>query len=183
MGSIPVEVEGISSVFAPVQGYAVILKEHGGKRYLPIYIGQPEATNITLLLQGVKYVRPLTYDLFNNILIETGARVMSISVTELKDTTFYAEVLLKVGDSERRVDARPSDAIALAIKTRAPIFVDSKVMNTAAYISEETEEQPDINIRLRELNKQLEEAVDLEAFERAAKIRDKIRALEKQGTA
>ena len=180
MVKLPVEVTGITGC-APYQGYVVILKETEGKRWLPIFIGAPEAHNISLLLQGLKYVRPLTYDLFGVLLETAGARISNITVTDLHDNTFYAEVSLAVVSGEvKTVDARPSDAIALAIKSRAPIYVNAKVMDEAGLIGEMVSPAPDFSERLRDLNKQLQKAVETEAYEEAARLRDEIRALEEQ---
>ncbi|MFH0765084.1 MAG: bifunctional nuclease domain-containing protein [Calditrichota bacterium] len=181
MKRLPVEVTGIS-ICAPYQGYVVILKEREGLRWLPIFIGAPEAHNISLLLQGLKYVRPLTYDLFNNLLEAAGARVEAVSITDLRDNTFFAEVqILLANDRIRAIDARPSDAIALAIKTRAPIFVSSKVMDEAGLTGEEVPPSPpDIHTQIQELNNRLNEAVEQEAYENAARIRDQIRSLEEK---
>jgi len=181
MKRLPVDVTGIS-ICAPYQGYVVILKEREGQRWLPIFIGAPEAHNISLLLQGLKYVRPLTYDLFNNLLEVAGARVEAVSVTDLRDNTFFAEVQVLVANNRTRsIDARPSDAIALAIKTRAPIFVSAKVMDEAGLTGEEVPPtRPDLHSQLQELNHKLTEAVEQEAYENAARIRDQIRALEEK---
>ncbi len=175
----PVEVTGIT-VLPPNKGYMVILKETEGEKYLPIFIGIPEAHNISLLLQNVKHVRPLTYDLFYNLMNIAGGKIMDVTVTELKNDTFYAEITYKVGDAVNRVDARPSDAIALAIKSRAPIFVSSDVMDKAGFVGEVAAIPSNVHERIKELNKQLEEAVEIEAYEMAARIRDKIRELEDQ---
>ena len=180
MSKIPVDVTGISA-WPPYQGYVVVLKEREGKRWLPIFIGAPEAHNISLLLQGLKLVRPWTYDLFHNLLDAAGARVESITVTDLRDNTFYAEVMVRVGSKELHgIDARPSDAIALAIKTKAPIYVNNRVLEEAGMIGEIIPNQPDASERLHELKRQMQEAVDQEAYEEAAKIRDQIKALEEQ---
>lgn len=178
MKRVPVEVTGIS-VCAPYQGYVVILKEKEGQRMLPIFIGPPEAHNISLLLQGLRYVRPLTYDLFHNLLEASDAHVEDVTVTELRDNTFFADVQLRTGSGKiRGIDARPSDAIALAIKTKAPIFVNIKVMDEAGLIGEEAAAPTDNGELLHDLNQKLNMAVEQEAYEDAAKIRDQIRALE-----
>jgi bifunctional DNase/RNase len=180
MKRVLVEVTGITGC-APYQGYVVILREHEGNRWLPIFIGALEAQNISLLLQGLKYARPLTYDLFYNLLEAASTKVENITVTELRDNTFYAEVSLRVGTrSPLGVDARPSDAIALAIKCKCPIFVSSKVMEEAGLVGEMSPAQPDHTEKLKELNKRLQKAVEQEAYEEAARIRDQIRALEAQ---
>lgn len=177
---IPVEVTGIS-ISPPYQGYVVILKEKDGEQWLPIFIGATEAHTISLLLQGLKYVRPLTYDLFFNLLEASQAKVKRIEVTELKENTFYAMVHLDTVDGEKIVDARPSDAIALALKTEAPIFVAEDVFTEAGMRGEVTEAEtkaPTSEDRLMELNRRLKEAVEKEEYEVAAKLRDEIKTLE-----
>ena len=178
MKRVPAEVTGIS-VCAPYQGYVVVLKEKDGQRLLPIFIGTSEANNITLLLQGLKFVRPLTYDLFNNLLEAAGAKVEQITVTDLRDNTFFADVQLKTEDGRvNHIDARPSDAIALAIRTKAPIFVNARIMDEAGLIGEETTARPDAAEQIQDLNQKLDKAVETEAYEDAAKLRDRIRELE-----
>lgn len=175
---VAVDVVGIS-VCPPYQGYVVILKEKNGDRWLPIFIGAAEAQSISLLLQGLEYSRPLTYDLFSSILNASGVRVLSTQVTELRDNTFYAVIHLKnVRGESRAIDARPSDAIALALKTKAPISVADDVMAGAGITGEPVNRS---NIELISyLNQKLKEAVEIEAYEEAAKIRDQIRDLERQ---
>lgn len=175
---IPVDVIGIS-VCPPYQGYVVILKEKNGERWLPIFIGAAEAQAISLLLQGLEYSRPLTYDLFNAILSAGGIRILATDITQLRENTFYAVVHLKNMKGESKaIDARPSDAIALALKTRAPISVAEEVMAGAGIVGEPVNRS---NIELISyLNQKLKEAVEVEAYEEAAKIRDQIRDLERQ---
>jgi bifunctional DNase/RNase len=175
---IPVEVMGIS-VCPPYQGYVVILQESEGERRLPIFIGVAEAQAISILLQKLEYARPLTFDLFGNVLEAMGAKVISITVTELRENTFYAtvEILDKEGEVYY-VDARPSDSIALALKTKAAIFVVDKVMDSAAL---QPDQMPESEMdKITALNQKLQEAVADEAYEEAAKIRDKIKELEKK---
>ncbi len=173
----PVEVTGITGM-SPNKGYMVILKELEGRRFLPIFIGIPEAHNISLLLQNIRHIRPLTYDLFYDLMNLAGGQIEDVTVTDLRNDTFYAEISYKVGDSVNKVDARPSDAIALAIKSKVPIYVNSEVMNKAGWMGEVTAMPPNINEHLKELNKRLENAVEIEAYEVAAQIRDKIREIE-----
>jgi len=175
---IAVDVVGIS-VCPPYQGYVVILKEKSGDRWLPIFIGAAEAQSISLLLQGLEYSRPLTYDLFSAILGAGEIRILGTEVTELRDNTFYAVVHLKnVKGESKTIDARPSDAIALALKMKAPISVAPEVMSGAGITGEPVNRS---NIELISyLNQKLKEAVEIEAYEEAAKIRDQIRDLEKQ---
>ena len=173
---IAVDVIGIS-VCPPYQGYVVILKEKDGERWLPIFIGAAEAQSISFLLQGLEYARPMTYDLFARILEDSGVSVLSATVNDLKDNTFYAVVELRLANGEiRRVDARPSDAIALALKTKAMIQVAEKVMEGAAVSNEPVNRS--MLEQIAYLHQKLKECVECEAYEEAAKIRDHIRSLE-----
>jgi hypothetical protein len=179
MNKLPVEVTGITG-WAPYQ-FVVILHERNGRRWLPIFIGAHEAHNIQLLLDGLKNARPLTYDFFGNLLENSGVQVEEITVTDLRENTFFAEVKLRLASGEvKAVDARPSDAIALGIKCRTPIKVNSKVMDEAGMQGEISFQSADPSGRLKELNRLLQEAVNQEAYEDAARIRDQIRALEVQ---
>lgn len=173
---IPVDVIGIS-VCPPYQGYVVILKEKDGERWLPIFIGAAEAQSISFLLQGLEYARPMTYDLFSRILEQGGTKVHSATVCDLKDNTFYALIELQLAGGETKtIDARPSDAIALALKCKAPILVAEKVMDGAAVSNEPVNRSTVEEIAI--LHQKLKECVECEAYEEAAKIRDSIRSLE-----
>lgn len=179
MNNMPVEVFGVT-VFAPYQGYVLILKERKSDRWLPIFIGHYEAQTISMLQQEVKFNRPLTYDLFHNLLDSADATIEKVVVTELKDGTFFSEVSLRTsGGTIRKVDARPSDAVALAIKTGAPVYVSDLVLNEAGVTGEiSMTPKPDVKEQLQELNVELQQAVASEAYEEAANIRDKIKELE-----
>jgi bifunctional DNase/RNase len=115
----------------------VILKDADSDRYLPIWIGPCEADAITVELQEVEVPRPLTHDLLRSVIEKMGAEVAQILVSELRDDVFYARVVLDVNGKEMEVDSRPSDAIALAVRSSAPIFVDDSVMDKAAIEPEE----------------------------------------------
>ncbi|OGO41622.1 MAG: hypothetical protein A2Z04_00955 [Chloroflexi bacterium RBG_16_57_9] len=119
----------------------VVLKEIGSDRYLPIWIGQFEADAITIGLQGVEIARPLTHDLLKSALDQTGATVTHIMVSELKDDTFYAQIVVEADGKNIEIDSRPSDAIALAVRARAPIFVMEPVMDRAAIVPTEDNEE------------------------------------------
>jgi len=111
----------------------VLLKTAEGNRFLPIWIGQNEAASILMKLQGSPAPRPMTHDLFNNVLGELDAKVEKISVTDLKEDTFYAVITLaREGGGEIEIDSRPSDAIALAVRADAPIFAADAVIDEAA---------------------------------------------------
>lgn len=113
------------------QHRVVILKEVDAERYLPIWIGPHEADAIALELQQVTVTRPLTHDLLRSVITELGATVTQIVVSDLKDDTFYARVIMDVGGRHAEVDSRPSDAIALAVRVKVPIFVEDSVMDKA----------------------------------------------------
>ena len=110
----------------------VLLKTADGNRYLPIWIGQPEAAAILMKLQGASTPRPMTHDLFADTLEQLEAQVVRITVTELKDNTFYASITVQQNGSEIEIDSRPSDAIALAVRAEAPIFVADQVIDESA---------------------------------------------------
>lgn len=106
----------------------LVLKEPEGEHSLPIWIGLLEATAIASELEKVRFSRPMTHDLMRNFIKEMGFSVSKVEVTDLKDNTFYAMIHLLSPDGEKTVDSRPSDAIALALRTEAPIFVAKKVL-------------------------------------------------------
>jgi uncharacterized protein len=107
----------------------VLLKTLEGNRFLPIWIGHPEAAAILMKLQGAPTPRPMTHDLVTDMLGELNAQVRRIAVTELRENTFYATITLQVNGSEIEIDSRPSDALALAVRTSAPIFVADQVID------------------------------------------------------
>lgn len=176
---IPVEVTGVS-VCPPYQGYVVILREEDGKRWLPIFIGAAEAQAISLLLQDMSYSRPLTFDLFYNLLGAADACIQRITITELKDNTFYALVEMKTSSGDVKIDARPSDAIALALRSKVPIYVADEVMDSAGVTGDRAKSQISNLDRIAELNRQLKAAIESESYEEAARLRDRIRDIEKR---
>jgi hypothetical protein len=110
----------------------VLLKTADGNKFLPIWIGHPEAAAILMKLQGAQTPRPMTHDLVSEMLGELNAKVIRITVTELRDNTFYASITLQQDGSEIEVDSRPSDAIALAVRAEAPIFAADSVIEESA---------------------------------------------------
>ena len=110
----------------------VLLKTVDGNRFLPIWIGHPEAAAILMKLQGASTPRPMTHDLVTEMLSQLEARVTRITVTELRDNTFYASITIQMNGTEIEVDSRPSDAIALAVRTSAPIFAADDVIEESA---------------------------------------------------
>ena len=118
----------------------LLLKEREGERYLPIWIGQTEAQAIAYALQGVVTQRPLTHDLLKNVLDELKVVLDRVVVTEVRDRTYYAELHLVVAGAARRVSSRPSDAIALAVRTGSPIFAEESLLDEVGQVIEESEE-------------------------------------------
>ena len=123
------------------QHRVVVLKEVDADRYLPIWIGPFEADAITVQLQEIEVARPLTHDLLKSIIDEMGATISHIMVSELKNDTFYARIVMDVNGSSMEIDARPSDAIALAVRVHAPVFVAEEVMEMASIMPEPSLEE------------------------------------------
>ncbi len=129
----------------PTQSPIVLLREQGGDRYLPIWIGSSEAQAIAIGLQGVVMPRPMTHDLMKNILDEVAVQVDSISITELREGTFYATINLHRNGSSYEVSSRPSDAIALAVRLGCKIFANEDVVSEAGIlIPNEGEEEEEV---------------------------------------
>lgn len=115
----------------------VLLQEtEGAHRSLPIFVGAPEATAIAFALQGVELPRPMTHDLMNDLLDALGARLMRVVVTELRESTFYAELQLRAGERDVTVSCRPSDGIALAARTHSPLYVADDLMDAEGLVVE-----------------------------------------------
>jgi uncharacterized protein len=115
----------------------VILRESQNERYLPIWIGPYEAEAITIALQEVEVSRPLTHDLLNNVFRTLEARILRVEVTALRDEVYFGNIVVEVDGSQFNVDARPSDALALAVRAHVPILVSEGVLETAGIIPEE----------------------------------------------
>jgi bifunctional DNase/RNase len=141
---VEVEIDSIR-VSLMSQQRIVILKELDSERFLPIWIGPYEAEAITLSLNEVEVVRPLTHDLLRNIIGDLGAQVLRVNITELRDDVFYARIILQVDGQEMSIDSRPSDALALAVRVHVPVFVDEEVMEAAS-----TEPEEDIEAEIPE---------------------------------
>jgi uncharacterized protein len=125
----------------------VLLKTIDGNKFLPIWIGHPEAAAILMKLQGATTPRPMTHDLISEMINELDAQCTRVSVTELKDNTFFASITLRVNGQEIEIDSRPSDALAVAVRTSAPIFAAEDVIQESAiefeHEAEDTEEVVD----------------------------------------
>jgi bifunctional DNase/RNase len=145
---IPMALMGVR-VEVPTNQPIVMLREEAGSRYLPIFIGPPEATAIVYALQGMDTPRPMTHDLFTTVMSQAGVRLERVEITELHDGTFYAEITLTKGTESLRISSRPSDAIALAVRMDhdVPIFAAEAVLDEAGVLYEPEEDEapaPDI---------------------------------------
>ncbi len=123
----------------------VLLKTRKGNKFLPIWIGHPEAAAILMKLQGANTPRPMTHDLMGDMLSELDVACSKVAVTELKENTFYASITLRLDGREIEVDSRPSDALAIAVRTSAPIYVAEEVIaESAIEFEHEVEDQEEV---------------------------------------
>ena len=190
-----VEVKRIS-YYPPSKGYAVLLEEKDGDRSLPIIVGSAEAQAIALYLEGVNMPRPMTHDLLVNVLENIDGEISRVLISRITNGTFFAEIEVSSPHTgETIIDARPSDAIAIALLTQAQIYISDEVMDSAsidnftkeseiveAVTSEDLSFEISEEIVLENLNEALEKAVSEEEYEVAARLRDRIRQLEKKST-
>ena len=191
-----VEVKRIS-YYPPSKGYAVLLVEKDGDRSIRIMVGQAEAQAIALYLEKVDLPRPMTHDLIINLLETTDTEINHISIARMENGTFFAEIeVSNVQIGELKLDSRPSDAIALALRSSTAIYVSDEVMNKASenidvnenrevpqhITSEEMVNEPSEESMLENLNDALEKAISEEEYEVAARLRDRIKQLEKKSS-
>ncbi|MBI9051498.1 MAG: bifunctional nuclease family protein [Anaerolineaceae bacterium] len=134
-GMVEVSIDSVR-VSLTNQQRIVVLKEVNFERYLPIWIGPYEAESITIALQDIEVARPQTHDLLKNLIISMNARLKRVEISELKDDVFYGNLIVDQDGNEINVDTRPSDALALAVRSRVPIFVSKEVMESAGIIPE-----------------------------------------------
>ncbi len=185
---IQVRVAGLS---LSTVGFVVLLRGEQDPRTLPIFIGGAEAQSIAVRLDNAQIPRPLTHDLMKSLLDCAECRLKRVVVNDLVEGTFYAVLVLEHDGLETEVDSRPSDAVALALRCKAPIFVVRKVMDQAGILLEEKppadeqkapEEKPGAKplSTVRQLKAQLEDAISREKYEEAARLRDEIRKFERE---
>ncbi len=144
MDMVRVEIDSIR-VSLMSQDRVIVLKDTTSERYLPIWIGAPEAEAIRVELQGVSITRPLTHDLLKAVIHELGGKVEYILVNDLRNDVFYARIKININNRSVEIDSRPSDAIALAVRVKVPIYVAESVMTQASIQPEEeinTEVEP-----------------------------------------
>jgi len=200
MEKIQIVVLGLSASPAATNAYALILKEVDGERRLPIIIGAFEAQAIALEMEGVTPPRPMTHDLFKNLIDQIGATLSEVVISELVEGTFYAKLVFDALGIE--IDARPSDAIAIAVRAGCPIFVSSDILDETAILphgeeshkppfGEEHLEDDELGLigtpksksapkpksKIENLQVQLDKAIKDEDYEKAASLRDELKRL------
>ncbi len=170
------------------QGNAVLIRPLGAEVAVPIFIGQLEVQSILIGLGKVDMPRPLTHDLMITLLGRIGAEVERIEISDLRDNTFYAHLIVKTTTEEIVLDTRPSDAIAIAVRTPAPVYIAESIVEAAgipvSLVMEATMEGTSLDnsgsaeedLRCR-LEKELAEAVEHEDYEAAARLRDRLKDL------
>jgi bifunctional DNase/RNase len=183
------DILGLSTSPSSGGAYALILNEVNGSRRLPIIIGTFEAQAIALELEHIKPPRPMTHDLLKNVIQTFGAEVQQIYINDLSEGTFFAQIIYQKNGEEIKQDARPSDAIALAVRFNAPIYVSGDILDEAGIVSEvEEEESPAVASaksesqsremsKIEQLESELQTAIETENYEKAARLRDEIKKL------
>ncbi|MEE3196369.1 MAG: bifunctional nuclease family protein [Candidatus Neomarinimicrobiota bacterium] len=176
---VPVKVQKIS-FHPPSRSYAVILSEINGERKLPVIVGSFEAQSIALALEAMETPRPLTHDLIGLLINEIDANLVAVRITNIEDGVFYASLDIN-GEitGKRSIDSRPSDAIAVGLRMKAPIMISDELFEEAG-LSEsnyETGQNSENVLSVKDLEARLQIAVDNEKYEVAAKIRDQINEL------
>ncbi len=185
MDFIQVDIIGLSTSPSSGGAYALVLGEIEGNRRLPIIIGAFEAQAIALELEKIQPPRPMTHDLLRDLFESVGAEVIDVVIDELREGTFFAKVRYIHEGEEDQLDARPSDAVALAVRVDAPIYVAPSVLEEAGIPSDEEaiteleeeleEEESAVPVSpLERLEEQLSKAIQEEDYERAAQLRDDI---------
>lgn len=177
---IPVNVEKIS-YHPSSRSYAVLLKEQNSEKVLPILVGSFEAQSIALALEVVETPRPLTHDLICEMIKKIDAKLVSVSISKLNDGVFYAKLKIKgLKFGNKQIDSRPSDAISIALRLNAQIYVSPEVIKEAGVKQEDIQEESSITPKysIEDLELKLKKAVEKEEYEKAAKIRDKLKELD-----
>lgn len=199
MKKIQLEILGLSSSQSQTGSFALVLGERDGNRRLPIIIGMFEAQSIAIQIEKINPNRPLTHDLFKSFAEQVNVSITEVLISDLKEGVFYSKIMCTDGEKEFELDARPSDAIAIGLRFGVPIYTVESVLSEAGIIlsdleeeEEESEEaatvksassassssssskEPLNQTSVDELNKMLNEALEKEDYEKAAKIRDEL---------
>ena len=190
-----VDIIGLSTSPSSGGAYALVLGEVEGNRRLPIIIGAFEAQAIALELEKIQPPRPMTHDLLRDTFEAVDVEVTEIVIDELREGTFFAKIRYRHDGEEHQLDSRPSDAVALAVRVDAPIFVAPMVLDEAGIVAEDesdisslaeqaeetsVEEEEMGGTELEKKQKKLEKAIEEENYERAAELRDEIQRLEQE---
>lgn len=188
MDKIKLEIVGLSYSQTQSGAYALVLSEVGGKRRLPIIIGGFEAQAIAIELEKMTPTRPLTHDLFKSFAVSFGITVKEVVIYNLQEGIFYAKLVCEKDGQLSDIDARTSDAIALGVRFKSPIYTFESILSSAGILSDEfmdedddAEEETEISesefaaATIEELEEQLTQAVESEDYELASKIRDEIK--------
>ena len=192
MQKIRLNILGLSVSQTQSGAYALVLAEENGERRIPIIIGPVEAQAIAIQLEGLKPPRPLTHDLFKNMALAFDIALLEVTIYKLEEGIFYSELLCEMNGKEVHIDSRTSDAVALALRFRCPIYTTEDILNRAGIVIEFENEhgQDDWNQSIvdeptrgkheyekytsSELNQMLENAIQAEDYEKASAIRDEI---------
>jgi bifunctional DNase/RNase len=198
MGKIKLNVLGISYSQTQSGAYALVLTEENGERRIPIIVGGFEAQSIALQLEGLKPPRPLTHDLFLNFAVSFKINLLEVVIYKLEEGVFYSKLYCDDGRNKLAIDARTSDAIALALRFKCPIYTTDEIIERAGIVLDfgkesstkgadtetsppegEASPPPDLeefrDLSVKELHALLEEAVNKEDYERASLIRDELK--------
>ena len=196
MKKIQLEILGLSSSQSQTGSFALVLGERDGNRRLPIIIGMFEAQSIAIQIEKINPNRPLTHDLFKSFAEQVSVSITEVLISDLKEGVFYSKIMCTDGDKEFELDARPSDAIAIGLRFGVPIYTVESVLSEAGIIlsdlEEEEEENEEATVKstassssssskeplhetsVDDLNKMLNDALEKEDYEKAAKIRDEL---------
>lgn len=195
MKKIQLEILGLSSSQSQTGSFALVLGERDGNRRLPIIIGMFEAQSIAIQIEKINPNRPLTHDLFKSFAEQVNVSITEVLISDLKEGVFYSKIMCTDGVKDFELDARPSDAIAIGLRFGVPIYTVESVLSEAGIILSDLEEEEEENeestvkstssgssttkeplhqTSVDELNKMLNEALEKEDYEKAAKIRDEL---------
>lgn len=196
MQKIRLNILGLSVSQTQSGAYALVLAEEEGERRIPIIIGPVEAQAIAIQLEGLKPPRPLTHDLIKNMALAFDIALIEVSIYKLEEGIFYSELLCEMDGKEVRIDSRTSDAVALALRFRCPIYTSEEILKKAGIVLEQEDEnspvrsmadedydEPEVSSYAQystdELNELLNEAIQNEDYEKASVIRDELNKREK----
>lgn len=191
MDKILLNIAAIATSEIQTNSFVIILKEEEGNRQLPIVIGAFEAQAIAIAIENIPHNRPLTHDLFRDFMVKMKARLTEIIISDILDGVFHATVYVETGNGESfTIDSRTSDAIAMAVRFKCPIYADPKVMDEAGIVFDsiadttpkEKKSKPKqlSNISKNKLKEMLEKALENEEYEKAAEIRDELQKRDKK---